>query len=50
MVFEFVFPGDVTKKELGFAAIPGEEEKFKQSLLKTIEYAKALGCSKLVPI
>lgn len=36
--------GDVTKGELGFAAIPGEEENFKKSVEKTIEYAKALDC------
>ncbi|KAL6440418.1 hypothetical protein ACFW04_003147 [Cataglyphis niger] len=39
-----VFTGDVTKGELGFAAIPGEEENFKKSIEKTIEYAKALDC------
>lgn len=36
--------GDVTKGELGFAAIPGEEENFKRSIQKTIEYAKVLDC------
>lgn len=39
-----VITGDVTKGELGFAAIPGEEENFKNSIEKTIEYAKALDC------
>ncbi|EZA56442.1 hypothetical protein DMN91_009736 [Ooceraea biroi] len=39
-----VFTGDVTKGELGFAAIPGEEENFKKSIEKTIQYAKALDC------
>jgi hydroxypyruvate isomerase len=29
---------------LGFAAIPGEEENFKESIEKTIKYAKALDC------
>lgn len=40
--------GDVKKGELGFAAIPGEEENFKNSIEKTIEYAKALDCKMLV--
>lgn len=40
----FITTGDVTKGELGFAAIPGEEENFKKSIEKTIEYAKALDC------
>lgn len=39
-----VIIGDVTKGELGFAAIPDEEENFKRSIEKTIEYAKALDC------
>lgn len=39
-----VFTGDVTKGELGFAAIPGEEENFKKSIEETIKYAKALDC------
>ncbi|KAG5307849.1 HYI isomerase, partial [Pseudoatta argentina] len=39
-----VFTGDVTKGEVGFAAIPGEEENFKKSIEKTIEYANALNC------
>lgn len=39
-----VFTGDVTKGERGFAAIPGEEENFKESIEKTIKYAKALDC------
>lgn len=38
--------GDVTKGELGFAAIPGKENEFKDSLHKTIDYAKSLGASK----
>lgn len=41
---DIVIIGDVTKGELGFAAIPGEEENFKKSIEKTIEYAKALDC------
>ncbi|CAL7952232.1 unnamed protein product [Xylocopa violacea] len=42
-----VFTGDVSKGELGFAAIPGEEENFKKSINLTIEYAKALNCKKI---
>lgn len=42
--FDAVTIGDVKKGELGFAAIPGEEENFKNSIEKTIEYAKALDC------
>ncbi|XP_032664165.1 putative hydroxypyruvate isomerase isoform X2 [Odontomachus brunneus] len=39
-----VFTGDVTKGELGYAAIPGKEDDFKESISKTIQYAKALDC------
>ncbi|KAK0163350.1 hypothetical protein PV327_007041 [Microctonus hyperodae] len=42
-----VFTGDVTKGELGFAAIPGKEEQFKNSIEMTIDYAKALNCKKI---
>lgn len=42
-----VFTGDVTKGELGFAAIPGKEEEFKKSIDLTIEYANALDCKKI---
>ncbi|XP_017760024.1 PREDICTED: putative hydroxypyruvate isomerase [Eufriesea mexicana] len=42
-----VFTGDVSKGELGFAAIPGEEENFKKSIDLTIEYAKALNCKRI---
>lgn len=42
-----VYTGDVTKGELGYAAIPGEEENFKKSIDLTIEYAKALNCSRI---
>ncbi|CAH1372388.1 putative hydroxypyruvate isomerase [Tenebrio molitor] len=41
------YTGDVTKGELGFAAIPGKEQEFKDSMQKTITYAKALGASKI---
>nr|XP_031826983.1 putative hydroxypyruvate isomerase [Nomia melanderi]XP_031826984.1 putative hydroxypyruvate isomerase [Nomia melanderi] len=39
-----VYTGDVSKGELGFAAVPGEEENFKKSIDTTINYAKALDC------
>lgn len=41
------FTGDVTKGELGFAAIPGKEQEFKDSIQTTISYAKSLGASKI---
>lgn len=42
-----VFTGDVTKGDLGFAAVPGEEYNFQNSIELTIEYAKALDCRKI---
>lgn len=42
-----IYTGDVSKGELGFAAIPGKESDFKASLEKTITYAKALGAKKM---
>ncbi|CAK9831817.1 Putative hydroxypyruvate isomerase [Anthophora retusa] len=42
-----VFTGDVSKGELGFAAIPGQEDNFKKSIDLTIEYAKALNCKQI---
>lgn len=42
-----IFTGDVTKGELGYAAIPGKQNEFKQSLNTTVEYAKALGARKI---
>ncbi|XP_015114299.1 putative hydroxypyruvate isomerase isoform X1 [Diachasma alloeum] len=42
-----VFTGDVSKGELGFAAVPGKEEEFRNSIQLTIDYAKALKCSKI---
>ncbi|CAG9760401.1 unnamed protein product [Ceutorhynchus assimilis] len=39
--------GDVTKGEVGYAAIPGKEIEFKDSIQTTIEYAKALGARKI---
>lgn len=44
----FFIVGDVTKGELGFAAIPGKEKEFRDSIQLTVEYAKALGAKKLV--
>ncbi|XP_068239293.1 putative hydroxypyruvate isomerase isoform X2 [Palaemon carinicauda] len=40
-------PGNLEAGELGFAAVPGQEERFKQSLEKSIAYAKALNCHKI---
>lgn len=42
-----IYTGDTTKGELGFAAIPGKEIEFKESLTKTIDYAKALKVKKI---
>ncbi|XP_033338504.1 hydroxypyruvate isomerase-like protein Gip [Megalopta genalis] len=42
-----VYTGDTSKGELGYAAIPGQEENFKKSINTTIEYAKALNCKKI---
>jgi len=39
------YPGDQSKGELGFAAIPGQETEFKESALLAVKYAKSLGCS-----
>lgn len=47
-IFLDIFLGDVSKGELGFAAIPGKEEQFKNSIEMTIDYAKALNCKKSV--
>jgi len=38
---------DLTKKEVGLAAIPGEEKEFKQKLEVSISYAKALNCKRM---
>lgn len=37
-------PGENGK---GFAAIPGKEDRFRESLIKSLEYCKALDCKKL---
>lgn len=42
----FKFSGDTQAGELGFAAIPGQEGRFKESLERSITYAKALDCHK----
>ncbi|KAJ8983437.1 hypothetical protein NQ317_013199 [Molorchus minor] len=41
-----IYTGDVTKGELGFAAIPGKEQEFRDSLNTTIDIAKSLGAKK----
>lgn len=40
-------PGNLQAGELGFAALPGKEINFRESLERSIQYAKALGCGKL---
>lgn len=40
-------PGDWGAGERGFAAIPGREQEFKNSVETALLYAKALGCKKL---
>lgn len=40
-------PGDWTKGERGFAALPGREAAFEAALEKAVEYATALGCGRL---
>ncbi|XP_019868532.1 putative hydroxypyruvate isomerase isoform X2 [Aethina tumida] len=42
-----IYTGDVSKGELGFAAIPGKENEFKESIQTTIRYAKELGAKKI---
>ena len=37
-----------TGESLGFAALPGRQEEFKESLDKSVQYAKALECDKYV--
>ncbi len=41
------YPGDTSKGELGFAALPGKEKEFQDSISKAITYAKALDCRKV---
>ncbi|XP_017785523.1 PREDICTED: putative hydroxypyruvate isomerase [Nicrophorus vespilloides] len=41
------YTGDVTKGEMGFAAIPGKTPEFRKSMEKTITYAKALKVKKI---
>lgn len=38
--------GDVTKGELGFAAIPGKEKQFKESINQTVDLGKRLNVKK----
>jgi len=40
-------PGDWDAGERGFAAIPGREEDFRQSVTTALMYANALGCKKV---
>ncbi|EMC0410142.1 hydroxypyruvate isomerase family protein [Vibrio fluvialis] len=40
-------PGDWDAGEKGFAALPGREQEFKQSVATALMYAKALNCKKV---
>lgn len=40
----YVFAGHIEAGEMGCACIPGKESVFKDSLDKTLTYAKALNC------
>lgn len=40
-------PGDWTKGERGFAALPGREADFEAALEKAVTYAEAIGCRQL---
>ncbi len=40
-------PGDWTKGERGFAAMPGRQNDFDEALNKAMFYAEALGCNRL---
>ncbi|WP_336941105.1 2-oxo-tetronate isomerase [Vibrio cholerae] len=40
-------PGDWDAGEKGFAALPGREQEFKQSVATALMYAKALSCKKV---
>ncbi|CAH1103094.1 unnamed protein product [Psylliodes chrysocephalus] len=42
-----IYTGDVSKGELGFAALPGKEKEFRDSIVKTIDFAKGLGAKKI---
>lgn len=39
-----IYVGDISKGEFGFAAIPGKEEAFLDSISLSVNYAKALQC------
>lgn len=41
------YPGELSKGQLGFAAIPGCENEFFSSIELTLRYARALGCKKV---
>lgn len=42
-----LYPGDWAGGEKGFAALPGEEKRFKESVEQAIPYAVALKCKKV---
>ncbi|KAI9557857.1 hypothetical protein GHT06_014608 [Daphnia sinensis] len=41
------FPGDTERGELGLAIMSGRQDEFRESLEKSIEYARALNCNKI---
>ncbi|KAM9384235.1 putative hydroxypyruvate isomerase [Pholidichthys leucotaenia] len=40
-------PGDVSRGDLGLAAVPGREEDFRRGLDQTLRYARALDCKRV---
>lgn len=46
LIFNYFFfsPGDIDKSEVGWAAVPGQEDEFRRSVDFTIPYATALDC------
>lgn len=40
--------GDQCRGDMGLAAMPGREKEFRESLDKSLKYAKAMGCSQYV--
>lgn len=40
-------PGDFDKGERGLAALPGRQAEFRDQMVQAIDYARAVGCSKI---
>jgi hydroxypyruvate isomerase len=47
MILFNLYPGDVKKGEKGFAACPGREKDFQESVKLAIDYALALNCKRI---